>query len=67
MRSVTNNFIKCKGCGRKIPFNIRFKPAIKELFDKKNRKQTWVWIFIIAVITQVIAQFLSDLFFRYII
>ena len=65
MQNVKKNIIICKGCGRKIPFNIRLKPAIKELLDKKNIKETWLWIFVIALITQFISQIISDVVLKY--
>lgn len=65
MSEIKKNIIVCKGCGRKIPFNIHFKPALKELLDKKNRKETWVWIITIAMATQLISQLISDYVLHY--
>ena len=55
-----NRAIICKGCGKRVGF-IKLKPALQELLDKKNRKQTWFYIFLIALGTQLIAQIMSDL------
>ncbi len=53
--------IICRKCGHKVGF-LRMTPALKDILDKKNRKQTWAVIFLIALITQLISQILSDLF-----
>ena len=50
-----NKPIICKKCGHRVG-NLRMKPAMYELLAQKNRKETLVWIFIIALST----QFLSD-------
>lgn len=52
--------IICKKCGHKVGF-LRMTPVMKEILDKKNRKETWLYIFMIAMITQIVSQILSDL------
>lgn len=52
--------IICKKCGHKVGF-LRMSPAMKEILDKKNRKETWVYIFAIALATQIISQLFSDI------
>lgn len=52
--------IICKKCGHKVGF-LRMTPAFKDILDKKNRKETWMYIFMIALVTQIISQILSDI------
>lgn len=52
--------IICSKCGHKVGF-LRLTPALKEILDKKNRKETWVYIFAIALVTQIISQIISDI------
>ncbi len=52
--------IICKKCGHKVGF-LRISPTLKDILDKKNRKETWLYIFLIALITQLISQLFSDI------
>ena len=56
--------IVCRKCGHKVGF-LRMSPALKDILDKKNRKETWVYIFLIALATQVISQIFSDVVLGY--
>jgi len=50
-----NKPIICKKCGHRVGF-LRLKPALQELLNKKNRKETFMWIFVIALVTQILAE-----------
>lgn len=52
--------IRCKKCGHRVGM-LRMKPAMIELLNKKNRKETFIWIFAIAVITQVLSEGIIDI------
>jgi hypothetical protein len=56
--------IICKKCGHRVGY-LKVKPELQKLLDKKSRKETWVWIFVIALITQFISQIISDLVLGY--
>jgi len=55
--------IICKKCGHKVGY-LKLKPALQDLLNKKNRKETIVWIFVIALVTQIISDIIIDLFKR---
>ncbi len=59
-----NKAIVCKKCGHHVGY-IKLKPALQALLDKKNRKETWFWIFMVALATQFISQIISDVVLRY--
>ena len=50
-----SKIIICKKCGHRVG-QLRMKPAMLELLNKKNRKETIAWIFVIALITQVLSE-----------
>lgn len=53
--------IICKKCGHKVG-TLKMKPALQDLLDKKNRKETWMYIFMIALTTQVISDIIINIF-----
>ena len=52
--------IICKKCKHRVGF-IRMKPALQELLNKKNRRETFAWIFLIALITQLLSDIIINL------
>lgn len=55
--------IICRKCNHRVGY-IRLKPEILELIKSKKRKQTWFYIFLIALFTQFISQIISDVVLR---
>ena len=50
--------IICKNCGRKVGFvNLKMRFQLKIIF----------WACVVAIITQVIGQIISDAFFKYLV
>jgi DNA-directed RNA polymerase subunit RPC12/RpoP len=58
-----NTPIICKKCGHRVGF-LKIKPEFKKLLESKNKKETWAWIFFVALITQLISQIISDLILK---
>ena len=54
--------IICKRCGHRVGV-LRIKPELKELLKKRGRQETFIWIMAVALVTQVIAQVISDWIF----
>ncbi len=51
--------IVCKKCGHRVGY-LKIKPAAYAMLKKQKNRETFAWIFGIALITQVIAQIISD-------
>ncbi len=59
-----NRPIICKKCGHRVGF-LKINPALLDIIKNKNKKETWFWIFTIALITQFISQIISDAVLRH--
>ncbi len=55
-----NRPIICKRCGYKIG-HLRIKPALMSILEKSNRKETWFYIFAIALTTQIISDLIINI------
>ena len=56
-----NRPIICKKCGHKIGY-VKLKPELLELMKKGKRKETWFYIFLIALATQFISDVIITIF-----
>ena len=63
LKSGINKPLICKKCGHRMGY-LKLKPAMKELFNQKNRKETILMIFVIALVTQFISQIIIDLIIK---
>ena len=64
LKSGIHKPIICRKCGHRVG-TIKLKPELLELIKAKNRKQTWFYIFLIALVTQFISQIISDVILKY--
>ena len=55
-----SKIIICKKCGHRVG-QLRMKPAMLELLNKKNRKETFTLIFMIACVTQLLSDVIIDI------
>lgn len=55
-----NKPIICKKCKHRVGY-IKMKPAMYQLLEKKKRTETFTWIFLIALSTQILSDIIIDI------